>query len=98
MFRYADKSSGLLFSSQGLSDLTAKLAKRLRDEVESIDANRLLNTAPADLAAYLAEKYRLDPPALRRDEWSAEESETKIDVSGDQNRWISDRSRPFYVG
>ena len=97
MFRYADKSSGLLFSSQGLSDLTAKLAKRLRDEVESIDANRLLNTAPADLAAYLAEKYRLDPPALRRDEWSAEESETKIDVSGDQNRWISDRSRPFYV-
>lgn len=53
MFRYADKSSGLLFSSQGLSDLTAKLAKRLRDEVESIDANRLLNTAPADLAAYL---------------------------------------------
>ena len=97
MFRYADKSSGLLFSSQGLSDLTAKLAKRLRDEVESIDANRLLNTAPADLAAYLAEKYRLDPPTLRRDEWSAEESETKIDVSGDQNRWISDRSRPFYV-
>ena len=97
MFRYADKSSGLLFSSQGLSDLTAKLAKGLRDEVESIDANRLLNTAPADLAAYLAEKYRLDPPTLRRGEWSAEESETKIDVSGDQNRWISDRSLPFYV-
>ena len=54
MFRYAEKSSGLLFSSQGLSDLTAKLAKGLRDEVESIDANRLLNTAPFDLAAYLA--------------------------------------------
>lgn len=34
--------------------MTAKLAKGLRDEVESIDANRLLNTAPFDLAAYLA--------------------------------------------
>ena len=97
MFRYADKSSGLLFSSQGLSDLTAKLAKGLRDEVESIDANRLLNTAPFDLAAYLAEKYRLTPPALRRDEWSAEESETKVDVRYDQRRMVSDRSRPCYV-
>ena len=97
MFRYADKSSGLLFSSQGLSDLMAKLAKGLRDEVESIDANRLLNTAPFDLAAYLAEKYRLIPPALRRDEWSAEESETKVDVRYDQRRMVSDSSRPCYV-
>jgi len=97
MLRYVDKSSGLLFSSHSLSDVTAKLAKGLRDEVESIESNRLLNTAPADLSAYLAGKYRLDAPSLRRAEWSAEESETKVDVRHDQRRMVLDRSRPCYV-
>lgn len=35
MLRYVDKSSGLLFSSHSLSDVTAKLAKGLRDEAKT---------------------------------------------------------------
>lgn len=66
-------------------------------EVERMDGNRLLNTAPADLTRYLVEKYSFIAPTLEKDAWSASETETQIDVRHDQNRWISDRSRPCLI-
>jgi hypothetical protein len=45
----------------------------------------------------LVEKYSLVVPNLRREEWTAEERETEIDVRHDQNRYIRDRSRPFHI-
>lgn len=69
----------------------------MRHEIEQLDPNRLLNTSPSDLAKYLVEKYTLQAPSLRCDDWSATETELQIDVRHDQNRWIRDRSRPCYV-
>ena len=93
MFRTIEKSSGYLFSSKELRDLMEANRTAMVQEVERMDANRLLNTAPADLAGYLVEKYSLIAPTLERDAWSASETETQIDVRHDQNRWISDRGR-----
>jgi hypothetical protein len=97
MFGLIDKSKGYLFSSYDLSQVLNNRKKSVYDEVERMDANRLLNTAPADFAKYLVDKFVVDAPSLRRDEWTVDEQETKIDVSGDPRRFIRDSSRPVYV-
>lgn len=95
--RGIEKSKGLLFSTHDLSDVLQKAAQQMRQEVESLEANRLLNTAPEDLKNYLVQKYRVEPIALRRDQWYADHQETQVDVRYDQSRWIRDTSRPVMI-
>lgn len=97
MFGSIDKSKGYLFSTYDLSQSLRNTVEKMRQEIESLDANRLLNTAPADLAQYFAEKFHIEPIQLRRDEWYAEQQEVQVDVRHDQNRWITDRSQPALV-
>lgn len=97
MFNLIDQNKGYLFSSADLSQIIAGARANLAAEVDRMDENRLLNTAPADLAGYLVEKFRIEPPTIQRDKWVADATETKIDVSRDSRRWIDDRSRPFYI-
>lgn len=97
MFRLIEKCHGYLFASLDLREFLDTRVSAMRQEIEELDANRLLNTSPTDLAAYLVEKYTLQAPSLRRDDWSASEHETQIDVRNDPNRWITDRSRPCYI-
>lgn len=97
MFNLIDKSKGYLFASHDLRAMIENQRAALRQEVEQMDANRLLNTSPADLSRYFVEKYNLTAPMLRRDNWSADEQETQIDVSNDPNRWITDRNRPCLI-
>ena len=66
MFKHVGKDSGLLFSSTDLRDITDRRLAAMRVEVDSLEPNRLLNTAPADLAGYLVEKYGLEPPPASR--------------------------------
>lgn len=68
MFRLIDKSADYLFSSQDLRELLESHVSALRQEAEQLDQNRLLNTSPTDLAAYLVEKYSLEAPSLRRED------------------------------
>lgn len=92
-----EKNTGSLFSSKELSDLMEANRTALVQEVERMDANRLLNTSPVDLGRYLVEKYTLLAPTLERDAWSASETEAQIDVRHDRDRWITDRTRPCLV-
>ena len=86
-----------LFSEYNMYSLLEKKRKAVRDEVASMDGNRLLNTSVDDLCEYFVEKYQLHPPVLLEDQAVADQKETQIDVSRDFNRFISDPSRPFYV-
>ena len=98
MFGSIDKSKGLLFCTYDLSQSLRGTQQKMREEIEKLDANRLLNTAPADLTAYLVEKYKVEPVRLRREDWYAEPSkEVQVDVRYDQMRWIRDTSRPALV-
>jgi hypothetical protein len=97
MFSGVDKSKGLLFCTHDLSGVIRKAADAMRQEVETLDSNRLLNTAPDDLKNYFAEKYGIEPLRLLREEWHAETSETRVDVRHDRMRIIHDTSRPAYV-
>lgn len=49
MFNLIEKSKGYLFASNDLRAMIENQRAALRQEVEQMDANRLLNTAPADL-------------------------------------------------
>lgn len=97
MFGRIDKSKGILFSTHDLSAVLRNAVHQMRQEVESLEANRLLNTAPEDLKNYLVAKYRVEPIALRRDQWYADHQETQVDVRYDQSRWITDKSRPVMI-
>ena len=97
MFGGIDKSKGYLFSTHDLSQSLRSMADKLRQEVESFDANRLLNTAPADLAQYFADKYKVEPLTLKQDEWYADTKEVQVDVRYDRNRYIRDTGRPALV-
>lgn len=95
--RGIDKSKGLLFCTHDLSQSLCNTADELRREIESLQPDRLLNTAPDDLENYLAAKYRVEPISLLRDQWYADHHETQVDVRYDSNRWIDDKSRPCMV-
>lgn len=97
MFRMIDKKSGYLFSSIDLREIIEARRSSVRQEVDQMDANRLLNTSPADLITYFVDKYSLAAPVLQREDWSASEQETQIDVQNDPNRFIRDRTRPFLI-
>jgi hypothetical protein len=71
---------------------------RLQREVDNLEPNQLLNTAPADLAAYLVDKYGINLIDLQRDAWIADESECRVDVSGDREQFfLEERRGPYYI-
>ncbi len=71
--------------------------EKMFQEIEGIERNRLLNTSVSDLVDYFVEKYTVNVPILLDDQISTDQFETQVDVSKDQNRYISDRSRPFHI-
>jgi hypothetical protein len=87
----------LLFAQSDLRSVIELHGAAITKEVEGAPANQLLNTSVDDFADYLVDKYRLDAPRLREDEIAADQEETKIDVSQDPMRFITDRSQPFYI-
>ncbi|WP_213322218.1 hypothetical protein [Klebsiella aerogenes] len=97
MIEIIDRSKGLLFSSSHLDSSLRKTIEAMRQEVEKLDSNRLLNTASEDLKNYLVEKYSVTPITLLCDQWYVEHQEVEVDVRYDDRRWISDRSRPAMI-
>jgi hypothetical protein len=97
MFGSIDKSKGLLFVTHDLDHSLRGTMEAMRREVEGLEANRLLNTAPEDLKRYLVEKHSVSPLKLRRDEWYADTKEVQVDVRYDSRRWIDDKSRPVLI-
>ena len=97
MFGSVDKSKGLLFCTYDLDQSLRNNAEQIRQEVQALDENRLLNTAPEDLKRYFVEKYRVEPIRLQRDDWYSDHKDIQVDVRFDPMRWIDDKSRPVLV-
>lgn len=97
MFGSIDKSKGLLFVTHDLEYSLRSTMQSMRQEVEGLDENRMLNTAPEDLKRYLVEKYGVTPITLLRDQWYADHQDVQVDVRYDQMRWIEDRGRPVMI-
>jgi len=94
IFEVADEH---LFSGDELYAVLEGEKRRLRLAIEAYEGAKLLNTPPADLATYFAQKFALEPARLQREAISVTKEESRVDVSLDNGRFISDRSRPFYI-
>jgi len=97
MFRSTDKNSGYLFCNTELRDIIASQKNMMKEEINQLDVNQLLNASQSDLIDYLVSKYSIEPPVLQREAWSASEQEVQIDVRHDRNRYISDRGRAVLI-
>ena len=71
--------------------------KKLVESIEAMNGDELLNTSTTDLAKYYVSEYELIVPTIYADEILVDQRETQIDISQDRNRYISDRSRPYFI-
>jgi hypothetical protein len=97
MFGSVDKSKGLLFVAYNLGQSLQNTQQKMRDEIEEMDGNRLLNTPVTDLTAYFVEKYKIEPISLLKEGWYADTEEVRVDVRHDPMRWIDDKRNPVLV-
>lgn len=86
-----------LFTGPDWHSVDRHQRQQMAEEIEKVDPDRLLNTAVDDLSLYFSEKYKIDVPVLDEENLVVDQREKQIDVSRDQNRYITDRSRPFYI-
>ena len=89
--------SDYLFAEADWYSVEQHQKETMAKDIQEMDGNRLLNTAPEDLVRYFADKYRIDVPTLIDESISADQREVQIDVSRDPMRFIRDRSRPFHI-
>ncbi|HXW91178.1 MAG TPA: hypothetical protein VEK33_11585 [Terriglobales bacterium] len=86
-----------MFNLSSIYDVLQSQNQRLREKIQSLEPNYLLNSSEPDLVAWLMDEFRLDVPTIDESKIEIEHRETQFDVSRDPTRRISDRSRPFYV-
>ena len=86
-----------LFSSRDLSQVLSNRGRSLAREVESLDESRVLGASPEDLCTYLVEKFQVDELHIDEAQVRIDYGDAQIDVSNHFDRFVSDRSRPFYV-
>jgi hypothetical protein len=87
----------LLFSESDLRAVVENQERRMFEEIDSIDGNRLMRTNLEDLSDYFEQKYRIDVPQLKEEEAQVDQSENQVDVSKDPSRVFLVRNQPFYI-
>ena len=69
----------------------------VKNEILHMSDYRILNTPINDLCNYIENKYDISVPNLLEDRISISNTEVDIDVSHERQRYIRDRSKPFYI-
>ena len=90
-------SEDYLFTGPDWLSVDRNQRQNMAREIETIDADRLLNTSVDDLALYFEEKFRIDVPELNTGEIVVDQREKQIDVSHDPMRMIIGYGQPVYV-
>lgn len=90
------ESNDLLFYENGILSMPRLIEVKMYEEIDAIDANRLLNTSEEDLCDYFEQNYKINVPILKETEITVDQIETKIDVSHDPLRYIPN-GKPFYI-
>ena len=86
----------VLFARTSIFNVIENLKQELRNQFQTV-ANSEVDADPVALASRLIEQFSLNVPVLEEEKKYALTQETRVDVSQDRQRFISDRSRPFYV-
>lgn len=91
------RDNQLLFADSDLRLVLEAHERKMLDEIDGIEADRLLNTSDDDWCAYLLGEYTVEVPVLAEDAITVGQQETKIDVGRDHSRAVFDRSRAFHI-
>ena len=91
------KANDLLFSQYDLRGTIQNLEQKMFGEIDAIDGNRLLNTSIDDMCDYFEQEYKIAVPRLDEENIQVDQGEARVDVSRDHDRFIVDRSQPFYI-
>lgn len=86
-----------LFSKNDLGTILRQIIDGVSYKVESIPEGQFLGSSNDELLEHLYSELETLPLELYEDRMELDDSEAKIDVSGDPLRHVSDRSRPAYV-
>lgn len=88
----------ILFNKVDIYSVLENEKSKIKEKVYSLDADYFLNTSETDLIEWLIDELRLEVPIILYEEiYALEPEESKVDVSRDPMRFITDRSKPFYV-
>lgn len=88
---------GALFTGASVLDVLPDQMRQIREKIQSLSPDYVLNASEEDLITSISTEYRLDTPILEEDRIHVDYGEQQIDVSGDPMRYFIDRSRPFYI-
>lgn len=86
-----------LFNRISILDVLPDIESRVKEQIQRLPANYLLNASEEDLVASLTAEYTQDLPVLDEGNVHVDYGEHQVDISQDPMRMISDRSRPFYI-
>jgi len=86
----------LLFNRVDVFSVSEHCKQELKKTFQKV-SNEEIDSDPIAVAARLIEDFSLDVPVLAEDKKYATTKEVQVDVSRDPRRFITDRSRPFYI-
>lgn len=87
----------ILFHGMDLSRVLEMQERKMFQEIEEIEGDRLLNTNVTDLCDYFEQEYQVESIQLNKDKITIDHAEAQIDVSRDLHRDVRDRTRPAYI-
>ncbi|MCL4478388.1 MAG: hypothetical protein M1381_04710 [Deltaproteobacteria bacterium] len=86
-----------LFSIENLYSFLQDREQGMFQEIEEMQADRLLNTKVDDLYDYFEQRYKIDIPSLKENEIATDQEEANVDISRDPYRRIVAPGSPFYI-
>lgn len=87
----------MLFHKVSMLDVLENEKQTIRNKIQSLEPNYLLNASEDDLVKWLVGEFTLDVPAIDEAAIHVDYCEKQIDVSRDSMQLIFDRSEPFYI-
>ena len=87
----------MLFQRISIFDVLQHQERMLKDKIQSLESNYVLNASESDLVAWLAADFKLDIPVLDESKIEVEQQEKQVDVSRDPRRIFMHNVGPFYV-
>jgi len=87
----------MLFNKCSILDVLPTQKQKLKEKIQSLKADYMLNASEQDLIASLVKEFTLSVPTIDESNIQMDYRDKQIDVSGDPNRMFFDHHGPFYV-
>lgn len=87
-----------LFHKYELRAVIENQKQKMKEKLSNLDRDYILSVSGDDLCKYYEQEYRINPIILQKDKiYIKEHGDANVDVSGDYNRAIRNRSIPHYI-